>query len=516
MSAPTAPEVTVRQCRVTLVRQGGWSWGPDPEGLVRHLLARLPDLLAAEYSAQLAAAGPDVEITAPVTLVVRAGTMSAVRASPVTAGSPVSVAADRDPVPAEEPVAGDSRAEPQSIAGFFAELAERGELEPLLALLPEASRRHYVRAALDDVRTDPGVLPAAVVDRLRAELPDPAEPAGTAAESTVDVPAIRPDTEVEVASALPFLLAGPLARVGYLDALEAVLAEDAPLFAAALAYKVLGPVGRGWRRSEPDRRTAAAFAGLSAVPDDGLAAFARRAQPALGVLDGVLALSLCRGHDPGVPLLLAGAAGGLVLVDAQGLFPIAWPGAPEELLPHWEACGRPPVLVCDSPLPRRCLADLASAGVPLITDVRPLRGDPLSRLPWRTPLWTAGRIGLPLAADFPAHAARLTSFVRALVLERRAVPLAAAPDLERSVTLAASLGLGMIAWQLWHDRESPEPGLALSRFGDLDASVRFDAHAVRVRVPLGRRHADLLRAGLLGDVPRVPWLGGRTLTFAGG
>ncbi len=513
----------MRQCRVTLVRRGGWSWGPDPEGLVRQLLARLPDLLAAEYSAELAGAGPDVEIAAPVTLVVRAGTLTAVPASPVVVAdtpppAPSAPEPAADPVSFAEPVAGESP-QPQSIAGFFAELAERGELDPMLALLPEAARRHYVRAALEHVRADPGALPPAVVDRLRAALPGPELPEqnGTAAtESTVDVTAVRPGTAVETASALPFLLAGPLARVGYLDAIGPVLAEDAPLFAAALAYKVLGPAARGWRRTEPDRRTAAAFAGLADVPDDDLAAFARRGRPALGVLDGVLALALCRGHDPAVPLLLAGAAGGLVLADAQGMFPIAWSGSPSDLLPHWEACGRPPVLVCDSPLPRRCLADLVSAGVPLITDVRPLRGDPLARLPWRTPLWTAGAVELRHAADFPGHAARLASFVRALVLERRAVPLAAAPDLERSVTLAASLGLGMIAWQLWHDRETPEPVLALSRFGDLDASVRFEAHAVRVRVPLGRRHADLLRAGLLADVPRVPWLGGRTLTFSGG
>ncbi|MEV4052800.1 hypothetical protein AB0J55_16585 [Amycolatopsis sp. NPDC049688] len=524
MSAPTAPEVTVRQCRVTLVRQGGWSWGPDPEGLVRQLLARLPDLLAAEYAAELAGAGPDVEIAAPVTLVVRAATMTAVRASPVVvtdtpAPSPAAPEPAAAPAAFEEPVTGESPPEPQTIAGFFAELAERGELEPMLALLPETARRHYVQAALDHLRADPGALPPAVADRLRAALPAPdapGPPVNSATESTVDIPAARPGTAVETASALPFLLTGPLARIGYLDAIGPVLAEDAPLFAAALAYKVLGPVARGWRRTDADRGTAAAFAGLADVPDDDLTAFARRSRPALGVLDGVLALSLCRGHDPGVPLLLAGAAGGLLLADAQGLFPIAWSGSLADLLPHWEACGRPPVLVCDSPLPRRCLADLVAAGVPLITDVRPVRGDPLARLPWRTPLWTAGAVDLRLAADFPAHSARLAGFVRALVLERRAVPLAAAPDLERSVTLAASLSLGLIAWQLWHDRETPEPVLALSRFGDLDASVRFEAHAVRVRIPLGRRHADLLRAGLLADVPRVPWLGGRTLTFSGG
>jgi hypothetical protein len=39
---------------------------------------------------------------------------------------------------------------------------------------------------------------------------------------------------------------------------------------------------------------------------------------------------------------------------------------------------------------------------------------------------------------------------------------------------------------------------------------------VHVRLPLGLRHADLDRNGLLADVPDAFWLGGRTLTFSGG
>jgi hypothetical protein len=331
--------------------------------------------------------------------------------------------------------------------------------------------------------------------------------------------------EVQVWSVLPFLLAGPLARIGYLDAIGpalagAEMAGDAPLFAAALAYKVLGVTDRGWRRAAQDTVAAAAFAGLdSPVPEEQLVGFARRVRPALPVLDGVLALSLCRGHDAGEPLALVGLDdGGLLLVDTQGMFPIAWADGVSELLPHWQACGRPPVLVCDTPLPTGCLRELASAGVRFVTDVRPLRGDPLVRMPWRTPMWTVdgAEHDLRLAAALPGHATRLGSLVNALVVERRAVPLAPERELERSVTLAASLGLGTLAWMLWRDRETPDPVLALSRFGDLEASVRFERKVVRVRVPLGRRHSDLLRCGLLTDVPNVVWLGGRTLTFSGG
>ncbi|GDY48051.1 hypothetical protein SANT12839_089330 [Streptomyces antimycoticus] len=169
---------------------------------------------------------------------------------------------------------------------------------------------------------------------------------------------VRTTGEVQVWSALPFLLAGPLARIGYLDAIGPALsgvelAEDAPLFAAALAYKVLGGTARGWRRVERDSEAAAAFAGLSSpLDEDRLTAFARQARPALPVLDGVLALSVCRGHDPADPLLLTGADDGLLLLDAQGMFPIAWTTEAAGLLPHWQSCGRPPVLLCAGPLPR--------------------------------------------------------------------------------------------------------------------------------------------------------------------
>jgi hypothetical protein len=174
------------------------------------------------------------------------------------------------------------------------------------------------------------------------------------------------------------------------------------------------------------------------------------------------------------------------------------------------------VIVCDSPLPPHCLRDLAAAGVPLVTDVRPLRDDPLTRLPWRTPLWSAGDPPPRLAADLPVHAAQLSDLVESLVETRRAVPLARDNALERSVMLAASTGLGTIAWVLRRDREPPDPVLALTRFADLEATVQFTPEVVKVRIPLGRRHADLLRCGALTDVHDVVWLDGRTLTFSGG
>ncbi|MEV6131855.1 hypothetical protein AB0M05_34580 [Streptomyces violaceusniger] len=621
MSAPTAPtadgtggtgddgepgEITVHRCTVTVVRRGGWSWGPEPRGLVRQVVEALPQLLADHFAERLAADGPDVEITEPLTVTVRPGRDGW---SGRTAGGGPPVEVHFAPVamvevPADAPeTAADAMSFEESFAAapgpwtapsaaaLFAELAERGELDALLALLPDASLRAYLLALLGVDDTAAARLLAELVGRALTADPPPARPHGEAARpgpaeplraaiagaDAADLPrllagflasadraeavrlarspagpydpgaeepsgaaggtgAVRtpagastaagPSTtgEVRVWSALPFLLAGPLARIGYLDAIGPALsgvelAEDAALFAAALAYKVLGATARGWRRAERDSEAAAAFAGLSPpLDEERLTAFARQVRPALPVLDGVLALAVCRGHDPADPLLLTGADDGLLLVDAHGMFPIAWAAQVAGLLPYWRSCGRPPVLLCDGPLPPGTLRDLASAGVPFLTGVRPLRGDPVARLPWRTPLWSAPGAApdLRLAAELPAHAQRCADLVTALVTERRAVPLAQDGGLERTVTLAAALGLSTIAWTLWRERETPDPLLALDRFADLEATVRFEAAAVRVRVPMGRRHADLLRGGLLADVPDVAWLGGRTLTFSAG
>jgi hypothetical protein len=105
--------------------------------------------------------------------------------------------------------------------------------------------------------------------------------------------------------------------------------------------------------------------------------------------------------------------------------------------------------------------------------------------------------------------------VDAIIGERRAVPLADSPALNRSLALAAGLGLGMIAWTLWRT-QTPDPLLALERFADLSARVRIDDRRVRVLLPLGQRHAELLDHGLLADVHDVPWLGGRVVELSGG
>ena len=158
-------------------------------------------------------------------------------------------------------------------------------------------------------------------------------------------------TSADISSALPFLLLGPLAQTGYLSALApalqpAGLEAQTAAFATALAYTVLGPLERGWQRQPEDVAAAAAFAGLAApVPGPELTEFARVAGPVLPGLDAVVTRALAEGHTVGEPLVLTGGRDGLLLADREGMFPVAWTDTVDGLLPAWNMCGSPPVLV---------------------------------------------------------------------------------------------------------------------------------------------------------------------------
>ncbi|WP_138733761.1 hypothetical protein [Modestobacter excelsi] len=350
---------------------------------------------------------------------------------------------------------------------------------------------------------------------------------------------------VEVESVLPFLVAGALARVGVLDALAPALTcaargddrhllRQTQLFAAALAYTVLAPLHRGWQRAPGTRTAAAAFADLDDVRDEALTGFLRRAADAAPVLDAVVALTLCRGHTATRPLLLTevseSAGGGLLLVDPEGLFPIGWTDESDAVVRMWSACGRPNVLLGATPGPDPVLGPvsterlrrLTAAGMAIATDLPPTRGEHRLRVPGRS-AWISPELPGAAVPDLIAHLAllpdqltRVDDLVRALAVSRRAAPLAPVTGLARTLPLIAALGLGTISWLLWQEREPPDPLLALERLADLSGVVRYSRDEVAVVVPLGRRHADLLRHGLLADVHDVPWLNGRTLTLSGG
>jgi hypothetical protein len=332
-------------------------------------------------------------------------------------------------------------------------------------------------------------------------------------------------TDADVTCALPFLLLGPLAQTGYLTALEPALQPvglqaHAAVFATALAYTVLGPLERAWRRRPADSAAAAAFAGLGApLVGQALTEFARVAGTALPALDAVVTRALADGHTEGEPLVLVAAGEradhGLVLFDREGLFPVAWADAAAGLAPAWRMFGSPPVLV--APTAVGALRGLADAGASFVVATPPARTEPWRRLPPHR-LWTNSddpalarhAAGYRQATDLAAE------LIQALATERAAVPLAASPALARSLLLAAGLGLGTLAWTLWREREPTDPLLALERFADLSARVSFEPHRIRVRLPLGPRHSDLSAHGLLADVLGVPWFGDRVVEFSGG
>ena len=335
------------------------------------------------------------------------------------------------------------------------------------------------------------------------------------------------------ASALPFLLLGPLASVGYLKALDATLeAADAldamPLYAAALAYKTLAPPVRGWRREPWAITSASAFAALSQpAAEPSLVELARRLSDYLSPLDAALSGALMRGHTPEQPLLLLrtgpDAEGGFLLSDVEGAFPLRWAQSVEGLRQVLIELDSSVVLIPQATAGVELLRWMDEEGLRFITDAVPTRGEHW-RAVRRSPQerwWTNETIMSDSAITQKARALSgaaedAAAVWQALHAERPSIPLADDARLERHLTLAASTALGTIAWELWREREPTAPHLALERFSNLDALVVYTREAVQVSLPLGKRFQDLRDYGLIDDVADVPWFDGRRLTFTSG
>ena len=418
-----------------------------------------------------------------------------------------------------------------------------GEIDDTAAPLPEAARALEAFAAraravgrmqrlrlrllaAGDLAVRTGALASrrAVRALIASALP-------LAAEVAPPLPAGRPGSgpsaaraaegsEQRVASALPFLLLGPLHRIGWIGMLDATLAGAhlstlAPALAAALAVKALPEPERGWRRAPDALRAAAAFAG-DAQPEAGDGCgLARAMAPLMPALDAVVRRALVDGHAAGTPVLACAVDGVHLVVDPPGIFLMAHAGHAEALAALLAEADTP-VFVPEEDADTRMLAALDAAGVAFVTAARPVRGEHWHALPpTRAPRLYSNRAAARVAAPEASVAERARDAWQALA--RRPAPgHAADPTLDRSLSLAAALSLSTIAWELWREREPTDSLLALERFGDLEGTVRFDAATVRVRLPLGKRFRDLERAGLLEDVPQVPWLDGRTVVFSGG
>jgi hypothetical protein len=335
-----------------------------------------------------------------------------------------------------------------------------------------------------------------------------------------------------VACALPFLLLAPLARIGYFEVLAAVLetaklSRHAHLFAVALAYKVLDPPERGWRRSAAAQTAAAVLAGApDSIAEEFLVDFARQIGPHTGPLDALLADALIRGHTSGKPLVLTRVSdehgASYLLTDAEGCFPIAWINGFEPLYATLRRLEPSLLLVSHEAAAPKLLGELHAAGVRFIVDVPPTRDESWSRIQGTATLgWTnhSSPSSAPLlraAREIESATEDATAFQDAFASARPAVVRAASQRLDHALTLAAGVAVGTIAWELWRERARTTPQLTLERFGDLDARVRFSPSSVVVRLALGRRHRELSDAGLLAPLEEIPWLAGRRLEFTGG
>jgi hypothetical protein len=379
----------------------------------------------------------------------------------------------------------------------------------------------------EDSEEDPSSRPTGVLPRTSREV------AGDFSEHKREKPKRRPDSDVYVSSALPLLLLGPLARVGYLQTLAATLAaaersKDAVLFAVALAHKVLDKPLRGWRRSPAAKAAAAAFAGLEEPPPEpALVAFADAIGIHLSPLDAVVSGTLIGAHERGDPVLLyrleSKVAGGFGLFDCAGCFPLAWTSEPAGLFPTLRRLPQCLLLVAQEAADPGLLREIDAAGIRFVTDSPQTRGEnwrEVSGSPgerWRTNDrgTPADQLVVPSRRLAPSARAAADLF-RELIADRPSVPLAGSTALDRTISLAAALALGFISWTLWRERPGVSPLMALEYFQDFDARISFGETSLRVHLPLGQRFLILEEHRLLKPLAEVPWLGGRTVEFTGG
>jgi hypothetical protein len=411
----------------------------------------------------------------------------------------------------------------EDLDAVLAPLAERvAETSPVDRL------RLRLRASVE-LASAAGVMPMQAAARAAIDALVVPEPEDLGARVRTEVHAARrsltrraaPGTEVRVSSALPFLLLGPLRRIGWLEVLDATFAASdlegsLPALAVALATKVLPEPERGWRRSPAAVAATAAFAG-DAEPraDAEIAGLARTAAPLTPALDATIRRSLLDGRRAVDPVLLCSAGSVRLLVDPQGVFLIAYAVEAVDVADRAVETNAP-LFVPAEDADARILAVLDAAGVPFVTPAPPVRGErwrPVRGT--RSPrLFTNGRslTFLPPSREVADRARETWG-----EFDRRPIPgRPTDPALDRALALGAAIALGTIAWELWREREPTDPRLALERFGDLEGTVRFEEHRVHVRFPLGKRFRDLREAGFLEDVSRVPWLGFRSVVFSGG
>ena len=336
------------------------------------------------------------------------------------------------------------------------------------------------------------------------------EPLPAAAAQPSSPARILPPGRYACDSLLPFLMLQPLARHGLLPQ-----TGDAAIVAQALALTAAGAGDR--------RRTARLFANSAdALSGAQLVTAARRVSDELERQAAAAGAALLAGHREGMPLLAFESDDGLLVIERDGLAPIA-------VLTDGDAAafGR----ICTSPIylpgeDRASLDRLAAALCP----GAPGRGEA-----WATVHGPRGWIGATTME--PARAAAAARHVPWLeegidraraswaVLSRPALPVPEAALvglalLRRALGVLAGFALSEIGLALarrdaasWAD---PDPLLVIERFASLAGEIVVEPRRVTVTLPMGRRFTDLRDAGLLATLAGIPWWPGRRIDFTGG
>ncbi|HMG57984.1 MAG TPA: hypothetical protein VK601_31000, partial [Kofleriaceae bacterium] len=328
-------------------------------------------------------------------------------------------------------------------------------------------------------------------------------------------------TEIEIRSVLPFLLLPALHHAGWLDTASTLLAAHdlAPAafaLAAGLAAKVLDPLERGWSRSRADRVVIAAFCGTDeAIPDAQVAAAAARLRPILPALDAALRGTIARARRP-LPLVLWRDDRGWLLLDTDGMVALA---THAELRPVVLAAPTAPIIVPAAFADGATLEQIEFANARFLSDAPRSRDESWRMFAGLDRRMITNDTATPIPHLVAVTAGLDTTLALAEELagalaERPAIPRHPLTAFEATCTLAATAALADLGARLF-PAEPTTPVLALTRFRDLDARVRFKPDRVVVRVPLGRRHADLVRHGALGELARIPWLDGRAIDLGG-
>jgi hypothetical protein len=495
------PDLLVRHLRLRIVRSGSLFWGSDPRALARSALATLPRLLAEELD-RLVEEGAELEVAPPVRVHLRgsparmaagldaaapaAEVRSAVRAA--LAEALVSAASTRPAHhSAPRPNAAAAPALAQSALHDLLTLYASGELAARLRVMDPGLVRAYHRLLLSNsgpASTRPPRSPSAA-ELKEAESFLTALAAGFAHSQK---PSIEERARERILAAIG--LAAQVGVVPFETAVRSIIdrllpGQELPLEMPRPIHPSAPPailarepatdssVRPAPRVEGPTREASADLEVDTTVPILPLLAACMLAR--IGWLSQVARHLDDRGRGQDLPLWVAGLAFKLGPIPLRG-----WMYTKE----MWQSVAA----IADYPL-------LSGEGLVHLADHPSMRWEQLTATLLETNSVTEID---PLLASRPACA------------------LSNGPQFEEHMSRIAGWTLGRIGSALW-----PESGAyvrtSLERLESLDGRLTREEEGVSVRVPLGKRHSDLLRAGLLADTASAPWLrDGGSIQFYGG